>query len=172
MSFPDNVCIFGKPVISRRSEGKIIRPRKLTPPARRWAPHRQFGGHPTGISTSGGTRCLRIPKWYPFTRVQVVPLRARIDTRVKTSVVRVGPLGFAQEQWRYFNPYHFARDIGNRPFLMLMGRSDPFYTVEQVEQMYDLIESSPKELVWYDSGHMLPDEWVVKAVRWFEKHLK
>ncbi len=69
-------------------------------------------------------------------------------------------------------PYEFAHAVDSRPFLMLMGRTDPVYTVGEAERLYELIDSSSKKLIWYDSGHRLPPAFVGDAVDWFQTHLK
>jgi len=69
-------------------------------------------------------------------------------------------------------PHNFARALGNRPFLMQMGRKDPLYTVEQAQRLYDLIPGSKKEIVFYDSDHRLPPEYVTKAAGWLKVGLK
>ena len=53
-----------------------------------------------------------------------------------------------------------------------MGRSDAFYSVADVELLMEMIEGNPKELSWYDSGHRLPQEYIAKALQWFEGYLK
>jgi len=96
-----------------------------------------------------------------------------VDQRIKVSVACVAP---PKERMAYrrevVKPHNFVRAIGNRPFLIMMGRTDPFYTVEEARQFYERIESEAKEIVWYDSGHLLPMEHIGKAIEWFEEHLK
>ena len=70
------------------------------------------------------------------------------------------------------SPFNFARGVGKRPFLMLMGRSDAFYSASEVELLMEIIEGNPKELIWYDSGHRLPQEYIAKALQWVERYLK
>jgi len=70
-------------------------------------------------------------------------------------------------------PWHYARGIGNRPVLMMMSRHDPFYTVEEAQQLFNLISGPTKELALYDvDGHYLSEDYVPKAVEWFQKYLK
>jgi len=38
--------------------------------------------------------------------------------------------------------------------------------------LYDLIDGESKEIVFYEFGHRLPEEHVIKALEWFKKHLK
>ncbi len=68
-------------------------------------------------------------------------------------------------------PYEFAGAVDSRPLLMLMGRSDPAYSVGEAEQLHELIDGSSKKLIWYESGHQLPDGYTADAVSWFQSHL-
>ena len=94
------------------------------------------------------------------------------EPRLKVSVACVTPLNIWEPQALSMgSPFNFARGVGKRPFLMLMGKSDGFYSESEAEQVLDMIEG-PKDLVWYDSGHRLPVEYIPKATQWFETHLK
>ncbi|MFZ9004152.1 MAG: alpha/beta hydrolase family protein [Robiginitalea sp.] len=93
-----------------------------------------------------------------------------VDPRVKVSVACVTPN--IEEPYSPKAAYHFAPYINNRPFLMLMGKDDPFYTVEEAQQLHNFIDSDVKEITFYNSGHRLPDEWIERATEWMEKYLK
>jgi hypothetical protein len=54
---------------------------------------------------------------------------------------------------------------------MLNGINDPYGAVEDVHSLHGLVGSPAKELVFFDSGHRLPAEYVPKAVDWFCRHL-
>ena len=69
--------------------------------------------------------------------------------------------------------YNFAPYIINPPFLMLMGTKDiRNYTQTSAQQLSDLIPGKTKNLIFYDSEHMLPVEWTNRAKEWMEKYLK
>ena len=91
-----------------------------------------------------------------------------VDSRVKAGVTGVTPL------WR-FGPVTSAANYAPRvtmPMLMLMGRRDSYYTSEQVAQVYASLASRHKEVVWYDVGHRLPEEYAAAAADWFRRHLE
>jgi predicted esterase len=95
------------------------------------------------------------------------------EPRVRASVACVTPLNiWSPKELAVISPFNFARGVGNRPFLMLMGRSDPSYSASEAELLLNMIEGRPKELAFYDSGHRLPEEYVARARQWFERHLK
>jgi predicted esterase len=70
-------------------------------------------------------------------------------------------------------PQTFAREVRDRPFLMLMGRNDNLSATEaDARRVYELIPGSNKELVFLDSGHVLPVEYVSRAVKWLADGLQ
>lgn len=102
-----------------------------------------------------------------------------IDPRIDVSVACVTPsmtermTGVRMKENASFviAPHEFARAVDSRPLLMLMGRSDQAYSVSEAEQLRDLIDGSSKKLIWYESGHRLPDEYIADALDWFQRHL-
>jgi dienelactone hydrolase len=97
-----------------------------------------------------------------------------LDARIKVAVACATPAGYLDSpaEQPVLAPRNFVRAIQDRPFLMQMGRNDPSCTVEQAQRLYDLIPGSKKELVFYDSGHRLPVEYVSKAAAWLQEGLK
>lgn len=104
-----------------------------------------------------------------------------VEPRVKVSVACVTPnlkrgleliyeIKHPVDEMDILDPGHFARLVANRPFLMLMGCSDRFYSFEEANHLYTMIASSTKELVFYNSGHFLPEAYVSKARDWFRKY--
>ena len=83
-------------------------------------------------------------------------------------------LRLASPQWRVAasSVQNYAHAIGSRPFLMLMGKKDVWYSIAEAQMVFDLIPGPNKELHFYDSGHKLPSEYHQKAIGWFESHLK
>ena len=102
-----------------------------------------------------------------------------IDPRIDVSVACVTPSLTERMMSKRMNkkasfviaPHEFAGAVDSRPLLMLMGRSDPAYSVGEAEQLHELINGSSKKLIWYESGHRLPDEYIADAVSWFQSHL-
>ncbi len=94
-----------------------------------------------------------------------------VDTRIGAAVSCVSPIVTV--------PYlptavqNFAPFIEQTPFLMLMGKTDDRnYTVESAEQLCRLIGNHTKDLIFFDSGHMLPPAWTDYAKKWIYNHLK
>ena len=95
------------------------------------------------------------------------------EPRIGASVACVTPLNiWDQDALSVISPYTFARGVGKRPFLMLMGKSDTYYSEADANVVLEMIQGDPKELTWYDTGHRLPEEYIPKAVDWFVTHLK
>ena len=97
-----------------------------------------------------------------------------VESRIKVAVDCVGP-AFKPPDWSPafapWAPYNFAQAIDNIPFLMLRAKSDEFCSAEDAQELYEHVKSPTKEIFFYDSGHMLPSEYVYKAAEWFKKHL-
>lgn len=104
-----------------------------------------------------------------------------VEPRVKVSVAAVTPLmgktspgnapQFANYQLSAISPRNYGQAMNNRAFLMLMGNEDFYYTVDEARQVFDLIDSKTKDLIFYDCAHKLPTDHVEIAVKWFKEHL-
>jgi dienelactone hydrolase len=92
------------------------------------------------------------------------------DPRIKASVSCVSPVISV--------PYlptavHNSAPYISQPMLMLMADKDEKnYTKDQAQQLYNITGSKIKELYFYDSGHILPAEWINRAAEWMEKYLR
>jgi dienelactone hydrolase len=96
-----------------------------------------------------------------------------MDGRIRAAVAGVTPIAPMKEAAAIpIAPQTFAGAIRDTPILMLMGRTDGFYTVDDARQLFAAIPSSRKDLVIYDSGHRLPPEYAPRAVEWLRTHLR
>ncbi|MFC1726827.1 alpha/beta hydrolase family protein [candidate division KSB1 bacterium] len=94
-----------------------------------------------------------------------------MENRIKVAVPCVGPPTYPVMSYPTYL-VHYAARFKNQPVLMLMGKSDPTYTAEAAEHLYKNINSKTKDIIWFESGHSLPPEWSIEAVKWFKKYLK
>ncbi|MCZ6680807.1 MAG: alpha/beta fold hydrolase [Candidatus Poribacteria bacterium] len=95
------------------------------------------------------------------------------EPRVKASVACVTPLNiWDPPELAVISPFNFARGIGKRPFLMLMGKSDNYYSPAQVEILLEMIEGNPKKLSYYESGHRLPEAYIAESLEWLKRGLE
>jgi dienelactone hydrolase len=69
-------------------------------------------------------------------------------------------------------PQNYARGIGERPFLMVMGQNDPLCGVEHARQLYALVESRSTAIEFFGGHHKLTPDFVPRAVEWMVKNLK
>jgi dienelactone hydrolase len=104
------------------------------------------------------------------------------DHRISSIVACVPPLNHPEKELEGFKwseqiknglasvtPYHYA-DFQKAPILLLMGKNDFFYTEEEVTTFIKNIPTTKKELKYFDSGHILPDEYKTDVLRWITMH--
>ena len=104
---------------------------------------------------------------------------AGVDDRIKTiivcSIVAINPRTFPIPE-KYLSgiaSQTFIPYLYNKPILILAAKNDSFCcTVQEAEQLYNLINGESKELIFYDSGHKLPPEHAPEATNWFKNNLK
>ncbi len=95
-----------------------------------------------------------------------------VEPRIKMAVAVVPPLlsiGYGPA-----SPVDYSWGIGNRPFLMLMGRKDgkEDYVGTLEASYHRYIEGPNTKLIWYDKGHQLGEIYVPDALAWIKQHLK
>ena len=109
---------------------------------------------------------------YSLGAIETFALTA-LDTRVKVAVACVPPIGHLDRMGfsPSILPQTFARELKDRPLLMLMGRQDPSSTEAEARRIHDLIPASNKKIMFLDSGHVLPVEYVSHAAKWLQDGL-
>ena len=85
-----------------------------------------------------------------------------MEPRIKLAVACVAPVSWSQDV--FLAPANYARGIGARPFLMLVGAKDEMCNAEQAHWLYRLIEGPNTNILCYDAGHRLPVKYVEDAV--------
>ncbi len=110
---------------------------------------------------------------YSLGGIQTFALTA-LDSRVKSSVACVTPAAHLVQigAGPGIKPSTFASELHGRPFLMLMGRSDKYCDAASAQRLYDVISGSMKSLIFYESGHSLPVDYVEDAVKWLQEGLR
>lgn len=92
-----------------------------------------------------------------------------VELRVKAAVSVAAPA--EKSKWSPVAPQNFARAIGERPLLALLGRTDEMCAPEHATARDALLPGQHHELTFFDAGHKLPKDWVPPAVAWLKKHL-
>jgi dienelactone hydrolase len=93
------------------------------------------------------------------------------DPRVRAMVLMVGgatempPAARLVPQIAATDPRLAIAHFAGKPLLMLGGKRDYVVTPDMVKRLY-AAAGEPKELVWYDSGHLLTEEAYEKAAEW------
>ncbi len=103
-------------------------------------------------------------------------LAAASNGAVRAMVVAAGgdlPAGspFMRVVRRFADPLKGIRRFGDRPLLMIHGRSDRTVRPDQAERLF-AAAAEPKELHWYDGGHWPPVKEIQKAARWLAEQLR
>ncbi len=78
---------------------------------------------------------------------------------------------FAKFARTIIDPTKLVRKLGGRPLLMVHGKRDRTVKPAQAERLFAAAEQ-PKEIRWYDSGHILPPAAGIDAARWLAGHLR
>lgn len=68
-------------------------------------------------------------------------------------------------------PSLYIEHIAPRPVLMLNGHGDRTVAESASKRLYDAAKD-PKEQVWYDAGHVLPQPIMDKSIAWLVEKLK
>ena len=93
-----------------------------------------------------------------------------VEPRIRMAVACVPPL--LSPGYGPASPIDYSWGIGQKPFLMLMGRRDEMYNAAKVEASYRAyIEGPNTKLIWYDQGHKLTSIYVPDALAWVKQHL-
>ncbi len=94
---------------------------------------------------------------------------AGVDDRIRAAVSCMPPT----PKWDWaVGTHYFAPYIKNCRFQILMGRDDPFTTVSEARYLHSLLATKQKDIVFYDTGHQLPDKATDDALSWLTAHLK
>lgn len=104
------------------------------------------------------------------------------DNRITSIVACAPPLNHPEKELLKFN---WSEEIKNglsnvtpsnysvfqkSPIMLLMGKNDFFYTEKEVSTFIKEISNTKKKLKYFDSGHVLPSEYKLDAIRWITKH--
>jgi fermentation-respiration switch protein FrsA (DUF1100 family) len=97
---------------------------------------------------------------------------AAVDQRVGSVIIAAGG-DLPATPWTNMvrmisDPLRYAALLNGRPLLMLHGRLDRTIRPEQAQRLYDAA-AQPKELRWYDAGHVLPANAADDAAAWLAR---
>lgn len=66
------------------------------------------------------------------------------------------------------DPIQWIRELKERPLLMMHGRQDTIIAPGLADRLFQAA-SEPKQMLWFNSGHILPQEAMGQAAEWFKK---
>lgn len=99
------------------------------------------------------------------------------DDRVKAMCLMVGgtvdfpPVMAMVPQFAALQPQLAIPHFAGRPLLMLNGTQDHVITREMTERLY-AAAPDPKEQIWYESGHLLPERAYEQCAGWVAEQWK
>jgi hypothetical protein len=102
-------------------------------------------------------------------------MAAAQDPKVRAVVLAAGgdlPAGtpLAAVARTVADPLRAVRKLDGRPLLMVHGRGDRTIRPDQAERLFAAAEE-PKELRWWNAGHILPPEAIRYAASWLADQL-
>jgi uncharacterized protein len=68
------------------------------------------------------------------------------------------------------DPTKWVRQLKGRPLLMMHGRQDTIISPDLAERLFEAARE-PKQLLWFDSGHILPQAAMKAAAEWLGNEL-
>ncbi len=92
-----------------------------------------------------------------------------VEPRIKAAVGCVVPVSWREDP--ILDPANYVAGIGERPFLLLQGKTDGLCNEEQAKALYTHFNPESARLILYDSGHKLPAAWVADATPWLTERL-
>jgi len=109
-------------------------------------------------------------------------LLSAFDNRISSVVACVPPINLPARGLEMFNwseeviqgqkditPMKYA-ELQSSPILLLMGKKDYFSTEEEVSSFFEKVPTNEKKLKYFDSGHILPNEYKIDAIQWIVNH--
>ncbi|MBL7646111.1 MAG: alpha/beta fold hydrolase [Candidatus Hydrogenedentes bacterium] len=116
------------------------------------------------LATRGDVDMTRIGAMgYSMGGFHAVSLTA-VEPRIKAAVGCVVPVSWREDP--ILDPANYLRGIGERPFMMVQGKTDELCNEAQALELYKHLEGPNTKLEIFDSGHKLPGEYVGVAVPW------
>lgn len=93
----------------------------------------------------------------------------------KEIVQKIKDSGYTIEQafttLRPVDPLFYVSHISPRPVLLINGKFDEIFPKEAMQALHDAAVS-PKKVVWYNSGHILPvNSVIIQMLTWFKHYL-
>lgn len=93
---------------------------------------------------------------------QMSLLLASVEPHVSTVLTMVPP--YVGQPRSPVAPRNHVGRITDARVLMMVARNDPYSTPEQNQQVFDALATSEKQLIWYESGHVLPLDYLEPAI--------
>lgn len=97
---------------------------------------------------------------------QMSLLLASYEPKINQVMVMVPP--FVSELSSPVAPRLHVSRIENAEILLLVAKQDPYSTQENTQLVFDNISSQDKSITWFESGHLLPENYYKTALSFIE----
>jgi len=67
-------------------------------------------------------------------------------------------------------PRNHVANISRSRVMLIGARRDPYSSIEETQQVFDALGTPDKQLVWFDSEHLLPDSYLQPAIEFLTAH--
>ncbi|MHC4181334.1 MAG: alpha/beta hydrolase family protein, partial [Planctomycetota bacterium] len=111
-------------------------------------------------------------------------LAGTADQRIKAMVLMVGGAAAVDgrsrkrggqqgvlQQYVETRPLDAIGRFAPRPLLMLNGKRDRLVPQKQIKALFRAAQK-PKDIKWYDKGHLLPPEAAKDAAEWLDRKMR
>lgn len=92
------------------------------------------------------------------------------EPRIKTAVFCVPPSLPVLNQYKASGQK--TGHLKSLPWLMIMAKHDQYSSVDDAKALYNTMPSAKKNLIFFDSEHVLPPAYIADVVKWFGENLK
>ncbi len=93
---------------------------------------------------------------------QMALLLASFESSIEKVIAMVPP--YVKNTISPVAPRLHVSKINKANILFLAAQKDPYSTIEQNQMVFDHIASKNKELKWFDSGHLLPNDYYLTVL--------
>ncbi|MGB0513571.1 MAG: alpha/beta hydrolase [Wenzhouxiangellaceae bacterium] len=108
---------------------------------------------------------LRVDGWFAMgysMGAQMSLILAALEPGAGAVLAMVPP--YVDRMYSPSAPRNHIGEITQASVMLMAGRDDPYSSADQTRQVFDALGTEHKQLIWFDSEHLLPESYIQKAV--------